>query len=150
MIDKDLTPKQKKWLQCYCDYGSETFGNATKSALVAYNLDVESQYASARQIGWENLTKLDIQMIELMDNMGLTDAKLMIKLLEGLEAVRPYGRERKLYGDNGVRLRALELALKLKGKLRDDVVPSGGFFSTDKLKIEIVEPKPVDCEVGVT
>lgn len=54
------TPKFNRWCQLYFDETSkETYGNATKSALAAYKLDPKKQYASAGQIGYENLKKLE-------------------------------------------------------------------------------------------
>lgn len=55
-----LTPKFEKWRQLYLDESSkETFGNATQSALRAYNLDPATQTGSAAVIGHENLRKLN-------------------------------------------------------------------------------------------
>lgn len=112
-----LTTKQRMWLRCYIDQGSDTFGNATQAAIDAYNLDPETQYDSAKQIGWENLTKLDLEINELMDEMGLSDAKLLTKLIELLEAKKPFGKNNQLFSDNSTQGKALELALKLKNKL---------------------------------
>lgn len=136
---KNLTLKQRRWLQCFCDFDSDTFGNATKSAIVAYELIEDGQYHSARQIGWENMTKLDIQVRDLMNEMGLSNTKLVSKLLEGLEASKRYGNDETMHPDNNARLKALELALKLKGVLSDKVELSKGFFSENKLEMVIVE-----------
>lgn len=55
-----LTPKFDRWQQLYLEKNNKvTFGNATQSALIAYNLDPQTQYASASQIGYENLRKLE-------------------------------------------------------------------------------------------
>jgi hypothetical protein len=71
-----LTPKYQRWSQLYLDQtNAETFGNALKSALIAYNLDPVTQYATAGQIGYENLKKLeDIRSItrRYLDDNGFT------------------------------------------------------------------------------
>lgn len=136
---KDLTLKQRRWLQCFCEFDSETFGNATKSAIVAYELGGDEQYHSARQVGWENMTKLDIQIGDLMNEMGLSNTKLVSKLSEGLEASKRYGNDATMHPDNNARLKALELALKLKGILSDKIEVSKGFFSDNKLEIVVVK-----------
>lgn len=55
-----LTPKYEEWQRLYLDKNNTvTFGNSTRAALIAYNLDEATQYGSARVIGHENLTKLN-------------------------------------------------------------------------------------------
>lgn len=76
--DKKLTLKQAKWLEVFIQTG-----NATEAAMQAYNC---KDRMSARNMGSENMAKLGIS--ELMDNMGLTDHKLISKLSEGLEATK--------------------------------------------------------------
>lgn len=138
----ELTIKQKVWLKCYSNFGEKTFGNATQSAIVAYGLDPKLQHKSAKQIGWENMTKLDFEIEEVLNGMGITNVKLISKLIEGLEATKPYGKG-IVYADNNARLKALGLALKLKGLLKDDVVTPNGFFLKKKLTIEVID-KVVD------
>jgi hypothetical protein len=71
-----LTPKFESWRQLYLDKNNkETFGNATQSALKAYNLDPNTQYGAARVIGHENLTKLNnlrLTVREYLEENGFT------------------------------------------------------------------------------
>ena len=71
-----LTPKFESWRQLYLDKNNkETFGNATQSALKAYNLDPNIQYGTARVIGHENLTKLNnlrLTVREYLEENGFT------------------------------------------------------------------------------
>lgn len=107
-------------------------GNATRAALVGYYPDFpigmavadmdEGQkrtYDTARTIGWDNLTKLDIHMDNLLDEAGLGDAYLATVLARNLEATRLYGKNGREHMDASARNKALEIALKLKGKLKD-------------------------------
>jgi hypothetical protein len=71
-----LTPKFEAWRRMYMDSSNkETFGNATRSALKAYNLDSQTQYGSAGVIGHENLKRLNnLRMIvrEYLEENGFT------------------------------------------------------------------------------
>jgi hypothetical protein len=109
LLKQKLTPKQRKWIKVY----SETL-NATEAAMQAYdckNRDV------AKQIGFENITKLDF--IELMDTIGLTDEYLVKTVRDGFSSSRGMLVNGKVVGlpDYTTRHRYLETALKLKGKL---------------------------------
>ncbi len=52
-----LTPKYKLWESYYLDSKLDTFGNATLSAIKAYNLDPETQYYTAGRMGHDNTKK---------------------------------------------------------------------------------------------
>ncbi len=53
-----ITPKFEEWRRLYLDRTNKaTFGNATRSALQAYNLDEATQYNVAHAIGHDNLQK---------------------------------------------------------------------------------------------
>lgn len=55
-----LTPKFQRWVELFLDKSNnETFGNATRAALQAYNLDEEKQYSSASDIGYKNMRKVE-------------------------------------------------------------------------------------------
>lgn len=127
------TLKQRKWLKLYLE-----LGNATEAAFQIY--DCKSR-ESARQIGWENLTKLDF--VEFLEEGGVTDQLLQEKILEGLKADKPISAQILVQGDKtvvtkdnegqvvvpdyGVRHKYLETALKLKQKLMTKVdITSGG------------------------
>lgn len=119
-MSKKLTIKQRKWLDLYIETG-----NATESARQTY---VCKNDAVARVIGCENLTKLNIPVAKMMDRKGLTGARLIKNLSEGLNANRVVvdkyqGRIRaeRYYPDFPMRKGYLEIALKLKGHLRQRV-----------------------------
>lgn len=61
--------KFKKWCAYFLDPQSETYGNATKSALKAYKT---KKYHSAGQIGHENLKKLENFGIGFLEQEGIT------------------------------------------------------------------------------
>ena len=75
------TLRERKFIKSYI----ENNGNATQ----AY-LDINPKYKgdSARVLGYRLLTKVNIEVNELMDLMGTTDAYLNQKLNEGLEATK--------------------------------------------------------------
>lgn len=52
-----ITKKFNRWVELYNDPESETFGNATQSAIKAYKLDPKKQYDSATAIGRDNTRK---------------------------------------------------------------------------------------------
>ena len=124
-----LTLKQRKWLKIYLECG-----NATEAASQVYNCKTRD---SAKQIGYENITKLDFG--ELMEEGGLTDNKLRQKLDEGLEANRVLSakiihKEATTQTDDfievpdfAVRHKYLDTALKLKGRMidRKDITTGG-------------------------
>lgn len=118
---KKLTLKQAKWLQLYIETG-----NATQSAISAYNLDPKRQYGVARAMGSENLAKLNV--IELMEELNLSDHRLFTKLSDLLDAQKPISglinskdADEKTMDfidvpDNQTQVKALDIALKLKGR----------------------------------
>ena len=73
------TLRERKFIAAYIENG----GNASK-AYLAINPKYEGN--SARVLGHNYLTKLNISQEELLNEMGMTDAYLNQKLNEGLEA----------------------------------------------------------------
>jgi hypothetical protein len=73
------TLRERKFIENYIENG----GNATK-AYLAINPEYEGK--SARVLGHNYLTKLNISQIELLNEMGMTDEYLNRKLNEGLDA----------------------------------------------------------------
>lgn len=72
------SPKFQQWYKHFYDKGNkETFGNATRSAMLAYNLDPVKQYSVASSIGSENLKKLDNAGKELLEKKGVTYSTFM-------------------------------------------------------------------------
>lgn len=76
-----LTPKQEIFSAELIKNG----GNATAAALKAYP---NATYASAKTIGWENMTKLDLAKAirEEFSRQGLTLEKAIRPIVKGLEA----------------------------------------------------------------
>src|SRR3989344_9049529 len=72
-----LTLKQRKWLEIYLETG-----NATAAARRAYNCNERS----ARQIGYENMTKLDFT--DVLEAHGATAAMLVKLIVEGAKATK--------------------------------------------------------------
>jgi len=99
------TLKERAWLKEYIKTG-----NATQSALKTYNT---SNLGSAKQIGHENLTKLDLAQI--MEAKGLTDDNLMNHIVEGLEKPVKVTADGIETPDYAVRHKYLETTLRLKG-----------------------------------
>lgn len=125
----ELTLKQRKWLHEYMEDG-----NATRAALVVYypefpiekefkNLSDEERriYETASSIGYENLRKPYMPFNDLMEEAGLTNAYLVQKLKENLNATRLYGQFAVAGMDGAARNKALEIALKARGELIDRV-----------------------------
>ena len=76
-----LTPKQEVFASELIKNG----GNATAAAQVAYP---KATYGSARTIGWENLTKLDLATAIRAEfaRQGVTLEKAVKPIVKGLEA----------------------------------------------------------------
>jgi len=126
-MSDDLTLKQRKWLKLYLE-----LGNATEAARQSYDCGSDE---TARQIGWENMTKLDYQ--DFLEEAGITDDLLQKKIMEGLDANKPIGalvliknskdgKSEQILKDNegmievadhAIRHKYLETALKLKQRL---------------------------------
>jgi hypothetical protein len=106
-----LTHKQRKFLVEF-----QKSLNATDAAMKVYSCKDRN---SAAALGSETLRKLNI--VELMDTMGLTDDYLMSVAQEGLKATRAIIVDGKVQGvvDHAVRHKYLETTLKLRGKLND-------------------------------
>ena len=99
------TLKEKAFLKEYIKTG-----NASASALKVYDT---SSKASAKQIGYAILTKVDLKTI--MDAKGLTNDNLMNHVVEGLEKPVKVTADGIETPDYGVRHRYLETSLRLRG-----------------------------------
>ena len=75
------TLRERKFIKAYIDNN----GNATKAFLI---LNPEVKRENAKEYGYRMLRKVDLQVNELMEMMGTTDAYLNQKLNEGLEATK--------------------------------------------------------------
>ena len=105
------TLRERKFIDAYI----KNYGNATK-AYIAINPNVKEN--SARELGSRMLTKVDISIIEILDEMGLTDPMLSQKLLDGLDATRETGKGayKREIRDHSTIVKYLDMALKLKDK----------------------------------
>jgi len=75
-----LTPKYQLWESYFLDKkNKDTYGNATASALKAYNLDREDPkaYRVARVIGSKNITKVNNLRKEYFEAQGLTYGRML-------------------------------------------------------------------------
>jgi phage terminase small subunit len=120
MIGK-LTLKQRKFIQAYIQSG-----NATQAAKDAgYECKTDAAYA---EMGSRTVRKVEGTICEIMAEIGLDDAMLAQKALEGLNAmaveVVKYKGEitgEKTYVDYPTRAKYLEIIAKMKGLLREKI-----------------------------
>lgn len=86
--EKRLTPKQEIFSAELIKNG----GNATAAALKAYP---NATYASAKTIGWENMTKLNLAKAvrEEFSRQGVTLEKALRPIVKGLEATDKAGND---------------------------------------------------------
>ena len=72
-----ITEKYKRWEALFFDPKNKTtYGNATRSALQAYNLDEKTQYDTASQIGRANVSKHQNVVAKYYETRGVTDGKI--------------------------------------------------------------------------
>ena len=137
----NLTFKRRKWLDLYL----EEEGNATEAAMQAYDC---KDRKSAAAIGSQNLRMLKGTLADLMDLAGLTDAKLMLKLSDGLDAMKTEiaKHDGKLgqmqdFIDYPTRRAYLEMGLKMRGMLKDIIKHEGRLpkFTSDMSPEEYIE-----------
>jgi len=126
MKGDNLTLKQRKWMKIYLDCG-----NATEAAMQIYDCKDRD---SARNIGYENLSKLDYT--EFLEEGGITDDLLKRKIAEGLDATKiktSLTEPDKIENDFAIRHKYLETALKLKQRLIDraDLTSNGETIKID-------------------
>ena len=120
---KKLTPKQRRFLKAYVENG----GNASQAA--RDTLDCSEENASVS--GSLMLGRLRAPITELMDAAGLTDAKLISLMANGLEAdksiVVGQGKAARLEvaPDHPTRKFMVELSMKVKGHLVQKVQHQG-------------------------
>ncbi len=118
------TLKEKIFIEAYI----ENCGNATEAYL---KVSPKVTRDSAKELGKRMLAKLDLSIVEILDQTGLTDPLLSKKLLEGLSAKRKVGagENKEEVTDHYAVTRYLDLALKLKAK-----------FPADRAKFELTGP----------
>lgn len=136
-----LTFKQRRWLDEY--YRT---GNATEASMIAYNCKNRSVGSA---IGQQNLTKLSFD--DILDGVGLTDLKLSKKINDKLEAKRAVVIKDKvaMFDDHPAQLKAVELAFRLKGRLKGDEEVSNGVPLNIQINVgSSFTPKNVDVKVN--
>ena len=102
--------KLNVWLKCFLDESClDTFLNKTESARKARYKT--TNYDSLRQIGCQNFTKLNVKITKWLDENGLSDNALKLKLLSLMEA-----HESKF--------------VKIKGAVSADDLPKGSKIIT--------------------
>jgi len=86
LINYRETSKFNSWVEQYTN-NPQTRGNATKSAIIAYNYDPIRQYNLASVVGSKNIRKYKILAITYLDLQGLGFGYLMKigieKMIEG-------------------------------------------------------------------
>lgn len=65
----------------------------------------------------KSTAKIENNIIDLMDAAGLTPAKLLAKVAEGLEATKLYGKEAVVHPDYGARHRFVTTALQMRNMI---------------------------------
>lgn len=103
-------------------------GNAT-NAYLAISPNVTRE--SAAQLGKEMLKKVGLSVIELMDEMGMTDQAISAKLMDGMSATKSIGKgkDRKEVPDHTIISKYIDMAFKLKA-----------MYPADKAKLELTGP----------
>lgn len=138
------TIKEKRFVK---EYSKD--GNATRAAREVYDV---SNNNSAAAIGSEILRKLNIS--EVLDKAGVTDEKIAQTIFDGMEASKPIsvvgGKDAGEASmdfidvpDTPSRLKAAELASKLKGHLKDKVEHGGSIILNNLIQIN-ESNKPID------
>ena len=116
-----LTLRQRKFIKAYIQTG-----NATRAAKDAgYECKTDAAYA---EMGSRLVRKVEGTICKIMAEIGLDDAMLAQKALEGLNAIAvevvKYMGEitgEKTYGDYPTRAKYLEIVAKMKGLLKEKV-----------------------------
>ena len=106
-----LSLRERRFIDSYIENG----GNATQAFLTASPLYKGKQ---ARKLGSRMWARVDISLIEILDEIGLTDLVLSHKLLAGLSATRETGKgfQKTEVTDYSTIVKYIDIALKLKGK----------------------------------
>lgn len=139
--EQKVTLKMRLWMKEYIKTG-----NAAQAAKKIY----KCSEANSRQIGYENVKKMDYQ--EFLEIAGLTDALIAQKLVEGMNATKIYSShtepDREVI-DYGIRHKYLETTAKLKKRLteRDITIVSD---KTLILDATLEQPQAIEGQVVST
>jgi len=107
----NLSLRERKFIDAYIENG----GNATQAFLAA---SPNYKGKQARKLGSRMWAKVDISLIEILDEIGLTDLVLSQKLLAGLSATKEAGKgfQKREITDYSTIVKYIDIALKLKDK----------------------------------
>jgi len=107
--------RERKFIDSYI----ENCGNATEAYLA---ISPKVTRESARELGKRMIARVDLSIIEILNDIGLTDPVLSQKIKDGLEATRESGKgiNRKEILDHSVIVKYLDMVLKLKSKYPAD------------------------------
>jgi len=118
---RKLTLKQRRWLDAYLETG-----NCTEAARRAgYKCRDDRSFSAT---GLENLEKLRIHIEKYLDEVGLSDSAVKLKIIQGMNA-----RETKFWAYEGqvtdsrevaawaVQARYTELAARVRGMLDSEI-----------------------------
>lgn len=131
---KRLNPQQELFCQYYAG-SREFYANGVASYIEAYNINtsIPGAYNSAKSNAYKLLTKdyildrINEILGDLIMNDEFVDKQLGFLMTQNAEL--------------SVKLNALKEYNKLKQRITDKVAIEGGFFSSDNLKIEIVNKR---------
>ena len=124
--------RERKFIVAYI----ENNGNAAEAFRVTHP---KYKGKNAKVLGCNMLTKVNLTVNELMDEMDMTDEYLVEVLKEGLEATKAVGLVAKIVDDYPTIHKYLDMAFKLKGTYpseRHDVKVEGELnFTNAKQKL---------------
>ena len=128
MTEKAIRPnKLNLWLKAFIDETNPaTFMNQTGAAKAAgYRCTTDESF---RAIGYQNFTKLHNRIELWLDEMGLSDARLMLKLIELLEA-----KETKYFQKDGVVTDQRDVeALEVQRRTLDMIFRMKGMYAPER------------------
>lgn len=102
------TLRERRFIKAYI----ESNGNAAKAYRFTHP---KYKGENAKVLGCRMLTKVNLTVSELLDEMEMTDAALADILREGLSADKPVGISNEMFDDFPTRHKYLDTAYKLKG-----------------------------------
>lgn len=103
-----LTIKQARFFEEWLKNG----GNGTQAAMKVYDT---TEYASAGQIAYENLRKLENPMKFYMEHKGIGIGKITQIISEAMDATKWNDFTGEREADHAIRLRAVERVTKMTG-----------------------------------
>jgi len=109
------TLRERKFIDAYI----ENNGNATEAYLA---ISPKVTRKSARELGKRMVAKVGLSIVQLLDEMGLTDPVISQTLIDGLKATKYEGQgiRRKEVTDHTAITKYLDMILKLKASYPAD------------------------------